>query len=191
MQWFGNQFTPRNDFGGVTSIVLWIVFIWIWSMRTNAFNIFPISINWKITCCIGIALAIPLLIINIENSPVASIAGHARSPVEVMDVVLITPIAEDLLFRGMIWYLLLRLFAHHFGEEKEIVILIISSILFGLEHIGYWYLSNGTIQIHAMVHSISMIVAGACFGYFRRITRSLSVPMVVHILANDIILLFQ
>jgi membrane protease YdiL (CAAX protease family) len=126
-----------------------------------------------------------------KNPPVARITGRIRSPIEIIDVIFIAPVAEELLFRGVIWFILMRLLPHDMEKEKELLVLLLTSGLFGVEHIGYWFLSNGTIQINAILHAFSMVFAGACFGYFRQIARSLSVPIVIHVVANAIILFFQ
>jgi membrane protease YdiL (CAAX protease family) len=154
----------------------------------KAFSFLPPSLSWKVFCCLVGIVVFGLLIINIRNEPVSKITGQARSPFEVMDVIFLLPIAEELVFRGVIWSIFERLSKN---GSWSVVTLVGTSLLFGVEHLGYWAQSNGVLPPDAIVHALLMVVAGACFGAFRLTSRSLAVPMVVHMLANGAILLTQ
>ena len=55
-----------------------------------------------------------------------------------------------------------------------------------------WLLGTNllALPVEAYLHALSMVAAGICFGFFRQTSRSLTVPMMVHILAIGAILLF-
>jgi membrane protease YdiL (CAAX protease family) len=135
----------------------------------------------------GISVLV-VLILNVQSRPVSGITGQSRSPHEVLDVIVLGSIAEELVFRGAMWSLFQQLAKE--GNENMIA-LVGTSILFGVEHLGYWVQSTWSLPTAAYLHSISMIVAGVFFGIFRLKTRSLTIPMFIHMLANGIILVSQ
>ncbi|HET8670487.1 MAG TPA: CPBP family intramembrane glutamic endopeptidase, partial [Candidatus Saccharimonadales bacterium] len=129
-----------------------------------------------------------LLILNVQSRPVSGITGQPRSAYEVVDVIVLGSIAEELVFRGVVWSLFEQLSK---GSSENIPTLVGTSILFGVEHLGYWVQAYWPLPSDAYLHSIAMILAGVFFGVFRLKTRSLTIPVIVHMLANGIILLFQ
>jgi membrane protease YdiL (CAAX protease family) len=137
---------------------------------------------------LGGAVTLVLLAINIWNGPVSKITGQARSPVEVLDVILLVPIAEELIFRGMLWSVFERLSGNANGR---IIALAVTSLLFGVEHLGYWAQAGLPLPPQAFLHALSMVGAGLCFGALRWRSRSIAVPAIVHMLANGAILLTQ
>ncbi|HTX80064.1 MAG TPA: CPBP family intramembrane glutamic endopeptidase [Longilinea sp.] len=153
------------------------------------FALLPSTSFWKVFCALGLLLTLGLLIVNIRNAPVAKITGQARSPYEVLSVILFSPIAEELIFRGIIWSILTRLSKNR--RWNIAIVLVGSSLLFGVEHLGYWAQSYGSLPVEAFIHAASMVLAGICFSAFRQTSRSLAVPAVIHILANGLILLTQ
>jgi membrane protease YdiL (CAAX protease family) len=66
---------------------------------------------------------------------VAGITGLPRSPAQVIDVILLGSIAEELIFRGVIWSILVRLSQ----KNSWIMTLVGTSLLFGVMHFGYWH----------------------------------------------------
>ena len=129
-----------------------------------------------------------LLVINTLNQPASKITGQARSPLEVVDVIVFGPIAEELIFRGVMWAIFERLSKNdHWG----VIALAGTSLLFGVEHLGYWAQSHWPLPPDAAIHSLSMVAAGACFGILRQASKSLVAPTTVHMLVNGAILLTQ
>jgi membrane protease YdiL (CAAX protease family) len=190
-QWLAGKFLLPSDIGGVAASLLIIIAIAVWNRKTRSFGILPDSAVWRTIGCLGMPIAAALLAVNLRNAPVAGITGRARSPGEIIDVIILAPMAEELLFRGVIWAVLLAMFSKFGKKRSGFLTLLASSFLFGLEHIGYWLASTGTIHINAVAHAASMILAGICFGGVRQFSRSVSAPIIFHILANDIILLLQ
>lgn len=189
LQWLAGKLALLSRFGGLVSSVVIILCVCLWYWRTKPFSFFPSPVLWKVVCYLGGLIVLGLLIINIRNAPVAKITGEPRSPLEVMDVILFAPLAEELIFRGAIWSILAR-FAKN-SRWSVVVVLVGSSLLFGVEHLGYWAQSVWPLPVDALIHAGSMVLAGICFGLFRQTSRSLAVPVVVHMLANGAILLIQ
>ena len=67
-----------------------------------------------------------------------------------------------------------------------------TSVLFGLMHIGYWWLDGASaLSGDAIAHASAMVAAGALFGAIRLWSRSLGAPIIVHMLANCTVLFLQ
>jgi membrane protease YdiL (CAAX protease family) len=188
MQWLVGKLGGPSPYSGLISSILIILCVSLWYGRTQAFSFLTSSPSWKLFCYLGSIVVLGLLIINIRNEPVSKITGQARLPFEVIDVIILLPIAEELVFRGMMWSIFERFSQNGRGS---VVALVGTSLLFGVEHLGYWAQSNWPLPSEAMVHALSMVVAGVCFGIFRLTSRSLAVPMAVHTLVNGAILLTQ
>jgi membrane protease YdiL (CAAX protease family) len=129
-----------------------------------------------------------LLIIDLQDQSVSRITGKTRLPLEVIDIIIFGSIAEELVFRGMIWSQVEKVSKK---ADKQGIILLGTSLLFGLEHLAYWAQSNWPLPLSAFVHSGSMVLAGIIFGILRMNSKSISVPVVTHMLANASILLIQ
>lgn len=188
MQWLVGKFVTPVEYVGLISSILIIFCILLWYGKTRSFSFLPTSSSWKIFCYfVGIIVFI-LLIINIFNQPVSKITRQVRSSFEVVDVMVLAPITEELVFRGVMWSIFER-----FSENScwSVVTLIGTSLLFGVEHLGYWAQSHWPLPLDAIIHSTLMVVAGAFFGAFRLVSRSLVAPIAVHMLANGAIVLTQ
>jgi membrane protease YdiL (CAAX protease family) len=183
-----SKFGAPLPYRGPLSGSLIILCVWLWYRQTKAFPFFPASPSWKVFCYVGSIVVFGLLIINIRNEPVSKITGQARLPSEVIDVIILLVIAEELVFRGMMWSIFERLSR---SGRRSVVALVGTSVLFGVEHLGYWAQSSWPLPPDAIVHALSMVAAGGFFGAFRLTSRSVAVPMVVHMLANGVILLTQ
>ena len=188
IQRLAGNFVLFSPYKGLISSILVLFCICFYHWKTKPFPFFSPSSSWRTFCYLGGLIALVLLMIDIHNAPVAKITGQARQPLEVMDVVILAPIAEESIFRGMIWSLFARLATNIRGGS--VFILMGSSLLFGMEHLGYWALTYWPLPVEAYLHALSMVAAGICFGFFRQTSRSLTVPMMVHILAIGAILLF-
>jgi membrane protease YdiL (CAAX protease family) len=188
LQWLADKLIEPSGYSALMGNILTIIVLSYWSVRNNLFYYYPsLPVGRVILYLMGISVLV-LLILNVQYRPVSGITGRARSPYEVVDVIALGSIAEELVFRGAVWSLFNRL-----SKEggKNITALVGTSILFGMGHLGYWVQSNWPLPSDAYIHSISMILAGIFFGIFRLKTRSLTVPVLIHMFANGIILLFQ
>ena len=174
--------------GTLLGNALIILVLGCWSARNRLLDYYPSSpLGRAVYYLMGISMLI-LLILNVQSQPASGITGQARSPCEVINVVVLGSAAEELVFRGAMWSLFQQL-ARGGNENRKA--LAGTSILFGVEHLGYWAQSTWPLPMDAYIHSISMVVAGLFFGILRLKTESLPIPMFVHVLANGFIVSFQ
>jgi membrane protease YdiL (CAAX protease family) len=187
-QWLAIKFIASPEFVGVISSISIIICIVFWLVKKKALHFRTFSLQWEIFCYLALIVVLGLLIFNIWNQPVSQITGKARTPFEVLDIIVLLPIAEELVFRGVIWSAIEK-----FPKEGIMpnTVLAGTSLLFGVEHLGYWAQSNWPLPPDAYLHAFSMIFAGLFFGYFRLKSNSLAIPAVLHMLANGAILLAQ
>lgn len=93
----------------------------------------------------------------------------------VMVIVVVAPIYEELVFRGLIWSAI----AEQFDRRRGIIIAsIVSSLLFAAIHTQYDLFEMGAIFILALI-----------FCYVRVKSNSLLLPMLLHILNNGVAML--
>jgi membrane protease YdiL (CAAX protease family) len=188
VQWFASKLITNLEFVGVISSISIIVYIGFWLVTTKAFHFRTFSLQWRMFYYLALIVVLGLLIFNIQGQPVSQITGKARTPFEVLDIIVLLPIAEELVFRGAIWSVIEKI------PKVDIVPMVAlagTSLLFGVEHLGYWAQSNWPLPLDAYLHAFSMIFAGIIFGYFRLKSKSLAIPAVLHMLANGAILLAQ
>ena len=187
MQWFVDSIRLTSTYGEIVPSVFIIVGASLWYLKTNPFSFLPPLRSWKIFCVVGSLSTLVLVFIDIANEPISQITGQARCAVSVVNVVVLLPLAEELIFRGHMW----SFFEKVSVKRRFEMTLLGTSFLFGVGHIGYWLLFYWPLPIDAVLHSLLMIFAGLCFGFFRWISDSLWVPMIVHTVANGIVLIFQ
>ena len=184
-QWLATKLIANPGFRGIVSSVSIILAIGLLSRKQKIIRFQPLSSRWKIFYCIALTVVLGLLVFNIQNQPVAKITGHPRTPLEVFDLIILLPMAEELVFRGVIWSKFEKI------SSARLAALAGSSFLFGIEHLGYWAQSNWPLPLDAYLHAFSMVFAGLFFGYFRLKSDSLTIPTALHMLANGAILLTQ
>ena len=188
VQWFASKLITNLEFVGVISSISIIVCIGFWLVKTKAFHFRTFLLQWRMFYYLALIVVLGLLIFNIQGQPVSQITGKARTLFEVLDIIVLLPIAEELVFRGAIWSVIEKI------PKVDIVPMVAlagTSLLFGVEHLGYWAQSNWPLPPDAYLHAFSMIFAGIFFGYFRLKSKSLAIPAVLHMLANGAILLAQ
>jgi len=185
MQWLASRFIARPDYRGLISSIAIVLCVSLWLRKTKAFSFHIPSFQWKAFFYLALFVALVLLLINIQNQPVSKITGLARSPLEVLDLIILLPVAEELVFRGVIWSRIEKF------DIRHIAVLVGTSLLFGIEHLGYWTQSYWPLPPEAYFHAISMIFAGIFFGFLRLKSDSLAIPVALHMLANGAILLTQ
>jgi membrane protease YdiL (CAAX protease family) len=189
MQWITKRVFGASGYDAIIVDLLIITFCFFYLYtHKEVITIFPVN-NSKKAIIIAMLIGIILLIfINIINRPISGITGQARSPIEVVELIVFGPITEEILFRGVIWSIIDKLITKSKGEW---ITLLGTSILFGVSHLGYWAQSSWPLPTFAFIHAVSMIIAGMIFGYLRMKANSLNLPISVHSLANGFILLFQ
>lgn len=94
-----------------------------------------------------------------------------------VSVVILGPLAEEIVFRGLIQTRLAGL-----GTNKS---LILSNMLFVLYHFLAWFLIGERIfTVYSIYHLTLVAVLGILFGYFFAETRSLLPPFLLHAVNN-------
>ena len=184
-QWLTSKLVANPEFRGTISSVSIILGVGLLIRRQEILRLQIFSSQWKIFHYLALPIVLGLLVFNIQNQPVANITGRARMPLEVFDLIVLLPVAEELIFRGAIWSMLEKI------TSSYISILAGTSLLFGVEHLGYWTQTNWPLSPQAYLHVISMVFAGVFFGFFRFKSSSLTIPALLHMLANGAILLTQ
>lgn len=188
LQWFANKLIEPSGFGRLLGNLLPIIFLSYWVVRNNLFYYHPaLPIGRVILYLLGVSVFF-LLTLNLLYPSVSGITGRMRLSYEVIDVIVLGSMAEELLFRGMAWSLFKQLFK---ANDTDYMALVGTSVLFGVAHLGYWAQSHWPLPAAAYLHSLCMILAGIFFGVFRLKTRSLTIPVILHVLANGIVLLLQ
>ena len=187
-QWLVIELGASSLYDSLLSSMLIILCIFLWYQENSSFPWFPASSFWKRACYFVSIIVFILLIINILHQPVSRITEQARLPLEVVDVIVTGPIAEEFVFRGVMWSMVERLAKHNYWR---VVTLIGTSLLFGVGHLGYWALFYWPLPLDAVMHALLMVGAGACFGALRLVSQSLAATAAIHMLANGAILLTQ
>ena len=185
-QWLVRKLGSSSQYDSLLSSILIILCIFLWYTKAGSFPWLSASSFWKKSCYFVSIIIFILLIINILHQPISRITEQARSPFEVVDVIVAGPMAEELIFRGLMWSIFERLTKN---SHWHVVTLIGTSLLFGVGHLGYWALFHWPLPLDAMMHALLMVGAGTCFGALRLASRSLAVPIAVHMLVNGGILL--
>jgi membrane protease YdiL (CAAX protease family) len=89
------------------------------------------------------------------------------------------PVAEELLFRGLIFQRLEKAVGTAGG-------VVVSAVLFALIHFPYWFLSGAKTGWDLAAAEGEMFVYGVVFAVLFRLTRSLWAPLVYHF-ANNLV----
>jgi uncharacterized protein len=84
----------------------------------------------------------------------------------VVTVCIIAPVAEEIIFRGILWRVSEKLVSSNFAWA-------LTSILFALAHLD-------------LIHIITVFPLGVLFGYLRKRTNSIVAPMLAHAAHNII-----
>ena len=188
LQWLANKLIEPSGYGTLLGNLVIISVLGYWSVQNKLFDYHPLTPVGKLILYLLGFTVLVLLILDVYYQPISGITGQPRAPYKVIDVVVLGSIAEELVFRGAMWSLFQGLSK---GSHGSVTALTGTSILFGVGHLGYWMQSFWPLLPEAYIHAISMILAGLFFGIFRLKTRSVTVPIFMHVLANAIILLFQ
>jgi membrane protease YdiL (CAAX protease family) len=89
------------------------------------------------------------------------------------------PLAEELLFRGLVFQRLEKAISTVGG-------IVVSSVLFALSHFPYWFLSGAKTGWDLAAAEAEMFVYGVVFAVLFRVTGSLWAPLVYHV-GNNVV----
>lgn len=168
--------------GAVGGVLLPLLFL-AWRRRWQAGRDFALDrpAPWKATGAVMLALAalapgslLAWLSLRLHPADPQWLAHYAanlpRTPAEVafaaLAVVVVGPLAEELVFRGLVH----RVFSRTWGPWPAIAV---SALLFGLVHGEPWYL-------------LGLVAVGAMLGFVWEVTRSLTCCWIAHAVHNGI-----
>jgi uncharacterized protein len=100
-----------------------------------------------------------------------------RDPATWLNAILSAPIAEEVLFRGLVFRVLLERLAVWSA-------LVVSALLFALIHLPYWWLSGAASPAGLALRLGSIFAYGVCFALLYRWSGSLFAPIICHVLNN-------
>jgi membrane protease YdiL (CAAX protease family) len=92
---------------------------------------------------------------------------------------IITPIVEEIIFRGCIYGIV--------GKFKKLNPILISSILFGLHHLQYFNFSLTKFAIFQVTYTF---ILGLLFGKTRKLSGSIYIGLLLHIFINFVTVYF-
>jgi membrane protease YdiL (CAAX protease family) len=185
-QWINGYVNVNNEF---LSALLYSAFLIIigagivsWRPRFYGFHIGESIKYWKRVLIVS-AMVCAFTAICLLMTPRTPYSG-ANWAVEMI----LVPVSEEMIWRGVIFTLILALLGKLHNEKTQLVLAIaFSSVAFGLAHIS-----------NILVHPISFVIlqmifaaiAGSGMGYLRAKTKSVYPAMLVHALFNLVAILF-
>jgi membrane protease YdiL (CAAX protease family) len=98
-------------------------------------------------------------------------------PATWLNAIVSAPIAEEVLFRGLVFRLLLE----HLAVWSA---LAVSALLFALIHLPYWWLSGAASPAGLVINLGSIFAYGVFFALLYRWSGSLYAPLISHMLNN-------
>lgn len=149
-------FYPRTDFSDSMSsmigmLILSIIFIIFSNKKNISLSIFPKDFSRSYIFITILALVLFILTPSNYSDSIEPILLLFFSSI-------VTPVFEELIFRGYIWNSINNLF------KNEISTYLITTILFALWHIGY--ISSIAFRVHSnLLDAIFWkVITGLCFG---------------------------
>jgi membrane protease YdiL (CAAX protease family) len=153
----------------------------VWTARKSGLklNIQSVRKNWKfLLSLMGIVVAGLLLFVILH---ITRYFHNVKSPIIFF---LVTPIVEELLFRGWIYGQLQKM---KFPRSLPINPVVGSAFLFGLHHLQYF---NYHLTLFAVFQMGYTFVLGLVFGEMRKKSQSIYPSLFTHILINFITVYF-
>ena len=167
----------------VSSIYMIIIIIFsIISIKKNELelNIFPKNLNWKYIVTLIILFAI------IFTTPIITKNYSLYDILSLLDGAIITVIFEEIIFRGFVYKEISNI-------KNDLWAYIISTILFGIWHLGYidtvmWRVSMISPNANIMNIMFWKVITGLSFGivvgFFRYKNKNVYSSIIVHALLN-------
>jgi CAAX protease family protein len=100
-----------------------------------------------------------------------------KDPATWLNAILSAPIAEEVLFRGLVFRVLLERLAVWSA-------VVVSALLFALIHLPYWWLSGAAAPAGLGLRLGSIFAYGVFFALLYRWSGSLYAPVICHVLNN-------
>lgn len=149
-------FVERTDYSDsiasmIAMIALSILFIIFAKKQKVSLSVFPKHFGkfYIIATCVAIILLV--------TTP-SNYLGEFEAIILLFYSSMVTPIFEELIFRGYIWNKLNTVF------EKEWITYIVSTVLFALWHIGYIDAIAFRVETGLAIAMFGKVITGLCFG---------------------------
>ncbi len=157
--------------------LLTVVYLLVFRMRRVELSVFPKKFGTGYI--IATAVTVVLLVVNPMN-----FTGGAEAILMLVFASIVTPIFEELIFRGYIWNKLNTVFS------KEWQTYLVSTVSFGLWHLGY--ISSIAFRVHSGLANAMMwkVIVGLCFGVVLGAVRSKTKNCYSTILLHGVMNLF-
>jgi len=137
-----------------------------------------LTLNWRKGILFGLLGFLALAaVIGVRNHSRLSLFTLPADPATWLNPIVLAPIAEEVLFRGLVFRVLL---------ERLVVwsALVASALLFALIHLPYWWLSGAASPAGLVVRLGSIFAYGVFFALLYRWSGSLYAPIICHVLNN-------
>ncbi len=174
------MFVERTNFSDnmasmISMILLICIVITIARIFDLKMSVFPRKFSSKYIACSAIFLIV--LILNPSN-----FFGNINAILLLIYSSIVTPMYEELVFRGIVWNQLAKLWA------IEIIVYVINALLFGFWHLGYigtvaFRISDGLMTI-MIWKVITGLLFGLVLGFVRLKTKNCYSTMLIHGLLN-------
>ena len=137
-----------------------------------------LTLNWRKGMLFGFLSFLALaLVVGAQHHSRLSRFALPADPAIWLNAIVSAPIAEEVLFRGLVFRVLL--------ERLTIwSALALSALLFALIHLPYWWLSAAAPPAALVLRLGSMFVYGVFFALLYHWSGSLYAPIVCHVLNN-------
>jgi len=116
-------------------------------------------------------------VVSLQHGSRFSHFALPMDPATWLNAIVSAPIAEEVLFRGLVFRLLLE----HLAVWSA---LAVSALLFALIHLPYWWLSGAASPAGLVISLGSIFAYGVFFALLYRWSGSLYAPLISHMLNN-------
>jgi uncharacterized protein len=117
------------------------------------------------------------VVVGVQHSSRISHFALPTDPATWLNAILSAPIAEEVLFRGLVFRVLLERLALWSA-------LVVSALLFALIHLPYWWLSGAASPAGLALRLGSIFAYGIFFALLYHWSGSLYAPIICHVLNN-------
>jgi uncharacterized protein len=176
---------PALNQGGVLRAVIRVA---LWIVPTCLFIRFVegppvlgrlgLTLNWRKGVLFGLlGFLVLAAVIGVRHGSRFSHFTFSRDPATWLNAILSAPIAEEMLFRGLVFRVLLERLAVWSA-------LVVSALLFALIHLPYWWLSGAASPAGLGLRLGSIFAYGIFFALLYHWSGSLYAPVICHVLNN-------
>jgi uncharacterized protein len=176
---------PALNEGGVLRAVIRVL---VWIVPTCLFIRFVegppvlgrlgLTLRWRKGVLFGLlGFLVLAAVVGVQHGSRLSHFAIPKDPATWMNAILSAPIAEEVLFRGLVFRVLLERLAVWSA-------LVVSALLFALIHLPYWWLSGAASPAGLALRLGSIFAYGIFFALLYHWSGSLYAPIICHVLNN-------